>query len=76
MWQAWSRGDRRAAVAAVPEAVMGELLLRGPASTIRSGIRRYLDAGVDTVFLLIQSSEPDVSRRREQLRTAVRELAP
>ena len=29
MWEAWSRGDRRGAVAAVPEAVLGELLLRG-----------------------------------------------
>lgn len=76
MWEAWTRGDRRGAVAAVPRPVMDELLLRGPVSSIRDGIRRYLDAGVDTVFLLIQSSEPDPMRKRERLRAAARALAP
>jgi probable F420-dependent oxidoreductase len=76
MWEAWARGDRRAAVAAVPESVMDELLLRGPVPQIRAGIQRYLDAGVDTAFLLLQSSEPDPDRKRERLRAAMRQLAP
>jgi len=76
MWDAWGRGDRRGAVAAVPERVMNELLLRGSVKTIRDGIQRYLDAGVDTAFVLLQSSEPDVTRKREQLRAAMRALAP
>jgi probable F420-dependent oxidoreductase len=76
MWDAWGRGDRRGAVAAVPERVLNELLLRGSLKTIRDGIQRYLDAGVDTAFVLLQSSEPDVTRKREQLRAAMRALAP
>jgi alkanesulfonate monooxygenase SsuD/methylene tetrahydromethanopterin reductase-like flavin-dependent oxidoreductase (luciferase family) len=76
MWEAWGRGDRRGAVAAVPERVMDELLLRGPVKTIREGIQRYFDAGVDTAFLLLQSSEPDPARRRAQLRSAMRALTP
>ena len=76
MWEAWGRGDRRGAVAAIPERVIDDLLLRGPAAKIREGIRRYLDAGVDTAFILLQSSEPDPARKREALLTAMRALAP
>jgi len=76
MWDAWTRGDRRGAVAAIPERVIDELLLRGPGPRIREGIQRYLDAGVDTAFILLQSSEPDPARKRETLRTAIRALAP
>jgi probable F420-dependent oxidoreductase len=75
MWDAWDRGDRRGAVAAVPQRVMDELLLRGSMETVRAGIQRYFDAGVDTAFLLLQSSEPDPDRKREQLREAMRALA-
>ena len=76
MWEAWGRGDRRGAVAAVPGRVLDDLLLRGPIETIRAGIRRYLDAGVDTAFVLLQSNEPDPERKRGQLRAAMRALAP
>ena len=76
MWEAWSRGDRRGAVSAIPERVMDDLLLRGPVGTIREGLQRYLDAGVDTAFVLLQSSEPDPARRRELLRAAMQALAP
>lgn len=76
MWEAWGRGDRRGAVAAIPERVMDDLLLRGSVPAIREGIQRYLDAGVDTAFLLLQSSEPNPARKRELLRTAMRALAP
>ena len=76
MWEAWGRGDRRGAVAAVPPRVMDDLLLRGPATTVRESIRRYLQAGVDTAFVILQSSEPDPARKREVLLTAMRALAP
>lgn len=76
MWEAWGRGDRRGAVAAVPGRVMDELLLRGSVTAIRAGIRRYLDAGVDTACVLLQSSEPDAVRKREIVLGAMRALAP
>ena len=49
---------------------------RGSMDEIRAGVRRYLDAGIDTAFLQLQSSEPDPAKRREILRAATRALAP
>ena len=76
MWEAWGRGDRRGAVAAIPPRVIDELLMRGPAETIRARIRAYLDAGLDTPFLTFFSSEPDPARKREIVLSAMRALAP
>ena len=76
MWDAWERGDRRAAVAAVPPEVAEALILRGSMEEIRAGVERYLDAGVDTAFLQFSSSEPDGQAKRERILNAVRALAP
>jgi probable F420-dependent oxidoreductase len=76
MWEAWGRGDRRGAVAAIPERVVDELVLRGSPAAIRARVRQYLDAGIDTAFLALQTSEPDPARKREVLREALRALAP
>jgi len=76
MWEAWSRGDRRAAVAAVPERVVDELILRGRMSDLRAHIRRYLDAGIETAFLNLSTVETDPARRRQILLDALRALAP
>ena len=62
MWEAWERGDRRAAVAAVPEAVMRDLILRGSMADIRAHVKRYLDAGIDTAFLQVSTLETDARR--------------
>ena len=76
MWEAWSRGDRRAAVAAVPPRVADDLILRGSMGDIRAGIRRYLAAGIDTAFLSLSTIDPDAARARQTLLDAVRALAP
>jgi len=76
MWEAWERGDRKAAVAAVPEAVMGDLILRGSMADIRAHVRCYLDAGIDTAFLQVSTLETDPARRRQVLGDALRALAP
>jgi probable F420-dependent oxidoreductase len=76
MWAAWGRGDRKGALAAIPSHVVDDLISRGSVEAIRSRIRRYLDAGVDTAFLSLQTSESDPTRRREVLRSALRALAP
>jgi len=72
MWDAWGRGDRRGAVAAIPAALIDDLLMRGPAESIRATVRRYLDAGVDTAFLTFFSSDPDPARKRDLVLTAMR----
>jgi probable F420-dependent oxidoreductase len=76
MWEAWERGDRRAAVAAVPERVMADLILRGSMADIRAHVQRYLDAGIDTAFLQVSTLESDPARRRRLLGDALRALAP
>ena len=76
MWDAWERGDRRAAVAAVPAEVAETLILRGSMAEIRAGVEHYLEAGVDTAFLQFLSSEPDAQAKRARILSAVRALAP
>jgi len=76
MWEAWARGDRRAAVAAVPGEVARDLILSGTMEEIRAHVRRYMAAGVDTAFLQLGSFEPDLERRRRVLLDAMRALAP
>jgi alkanesulfonate monooxygenase SsuD/methylene tetrahydromethanopterin reductase-like flavin-dependent oxidoreductase (luciferase family) len=76
MWQAWDRGDRRGAVAAVPPAVMDALILRGSMADIRGHVQRYLDAGIETAFLQLSTLETDRERRRTVLRDALWALAP
>jgi probable F420-dependent oxidoreductase len=76
MWEAWSRGDRKAAVAAVPEQVIQDLIIRGSMTEIRARVERYLDAGIDTAFLNLSTVEPDPARKRAVLLAALRALAP
>ncbi len=76
MWQAWEQGDRRAAVTAIPDAVLDRLLLRGSPHAMRARVRDYLDAGIDSVFVALHSSEAEPDRKRQVLREALRALAP
>jgi probable F420-dependent oxidoreductase len=76
MWEAWGRGDRKGAVAAVPPGVMNDLILRGSMAEIRAHVQRYLDAGIDTAFLQVSTLEPDPARRRRLQLDALRALAP
>lgn len=76
MWEAWRGGDRKGAVAAVPERVMNDLIVRGAMDEIRAHVVRYLDAGIDTAFLALSTGEQDPTKRREILLDAIRALAP
>ena len=76
MWEAWTSGDRKAAVAAVPGEVVGDLIIRGSMPEIRAHVRRYLEAGIDSAFLSVSTLENDPARMRAALADAVRALAP
>jgi alkanesulfonate monooxygenase SsuD/methylene tetrahydromethanopterin reductase-like flavin-dependent oxidoreductase (luciferase family) len=76
MWRAWSSGDRRAAVAAVPQSVIDELILGGPVDEVHAHVERYMEAGVSTAFLQLQSFAKDPAVKRQRLLQAVRDLAP
>ena len=76
MWQAWESGDRKGAVAAIPASVIDELILRGSVDNIHAHVKRYMDAGVTTAFLQLQSFEKDPAVKRDRLLKALRALAP
>ncbi len=76
MWSAWATGDRKGAVAAIPERVIDELVGRGPLAQLRARVQRYMDKGLDTAFLSLMTTETDPERKRALLRQAIRELAP
>jgi probable F420-dependent oxidoreductase len=76
MWDAWEAGDRKAALAAIPEQVIDDLEVRGTLDERRAHTQRYLDAGVDTVFLAFATGEQDPERRASLIENAVRDHAP
>ncbi len=76
MWNAWAGGDRKGAVAAIPERIIDELVGRGPLAEIRKRVQRYMDNGLDTAFLSLMTTEADPERKRALLREAIRALAP
>ena len=51
MWDAWAAGDRKAALAAVPDHVVDDLIVHGSPEACREHIGRYVDNGVDTPVL-------------------------
>ncbi|MCZ7423800.1 LLM class F420-dependent oxidoreductase [Verrucosispora sp. WMMA2121] len=53
MWTAWAAGDRRAALAAIPDEVVDALILHGSPERCRAQVNRYVDAGVDVPVLAL-----------------------
>jgi probable F420-dependent oxidoreductase len=51
MWDAWERGDRKGANAAVPDDVVDALVVHGTPNECRARIQQYFDAGVTTTAL-------------------------
>jgi probable F420-dependent oxidoreductase len=68
MHEAWSAGDRKRALAAIPDSVVDELIVHGPPEACREHIARYVANGVDTPVLMLMGA-PDP-------RVALRALAP
>jgi probable F420-dependent oxidoreductase len=48
MWKAWEAGDRKAAVASIPDDVVDSLIVHGTPERCRAHIQRYVDNGVTT----------------------------
>jgi probable F420-dependent oxidoreductase len=71
MWEAWKAGDRKAALAAIPDELVDELVVHGSPAACRARIQEYFDNGVTTSSLAIMPLDPDL-RHAE----AVRALAP
>ena len=71
MWDAWQAGDRKAALAEIPDSVVDELIVHGSPEACRAQIQSYFDNGVTTSSLSILPLDPDLDHWQ-----AVRDLAP
>jgi probable F420-dependent oxidoreductase len=69
MWEAWKAGDRKAAVEAIPEHLIDQLIINGSPEECRDHVGRYVEAGLHTPVLALMPSDVD-------LREATRALAP
>lgn len=58
MWAAWSAGDRKAALAAIPDEVVDDLIIHGTPAECRARVQAYADAGVTVpVMALLPTPE-------------------
>ena len=53
MWDAWKAGDRKAALDAIPDSLVDELIVHGSPAECRAKIQRYFDNGVTTSSLAV-----------------------
>jgi probable F420-dependent oxidoreductase len=70
LWDNWKAGDRTAAVAAIPDSLVDELIVWGSPQQCRDHVQRYVDNGVTTPALAILPI-PGID-----LRQSLRDLAP
>jgi probable F420-dependent oxidoreductase len=69
MWRLWRDGDRKGALAAIPDQVVDELIVWGTPEACREHVQRYVDNGVTTPALALLPFGVDA-------RQALRDLAP
>ena len=69
VWDAWASGDRKAALAAIPDSLVDELIVHGSPEQCREHVQRYVDAGVTCPALALLPFGYDQ-------RQAIRDLAP
>ena len=53
MWDLWSAGDRKGALAAIPDEVVDELIVHGSFAQCRDHVARYVANGVDIPVLAV-----------------------
>jgi probable F420-dependent oxidoreductase len=53
MLTAWSSGDRKGALDAIPDALVDELVIHGPAEECRDRVGEYQPAGLDTPVIAV-----------------------
>jgi len=58
-WERWEDGDRKGALAEIPESVVDDLVINGSYETCRAQIQRYFDNGLTTSALALMPT-PDL----------------
>jgi probable F420-dependent oxidoreductase len=61
MWDHWKAGDRKAALAAIPDEVVDDILIHGSAAHCRARIDEYFANGVTTSSLAILGLDPELN---------------
>ena len=51
MWEAWQAGDRKGALAVIPDSVVDDLVVHGSFDECRAHVGRYVQSGVDIPFM-------------------------
>jgi len=69
MWDAWQAGDRKAALAAIPDDLVDQLIVHGSPEACREQIKRYVQGGVTVPIIALIGPYGDLS-------AAIRGLAP
>lgn len=60
MWAAWASGDRKGALAAIPDSVVDELIVHGSPAECRARVQAYADAGV-TIPVMALMPTPELT---------------
>jgi probable F420-dependent oxidoreductase len=69
VWDAWAAGDRKAALAAIPDSLVDELIVHGTPEQCREHLQRYIDNGITCPAIALLPFGYDT-------RQAIRDLAP
>ncbi len=67
MWKAWRAGDRKAALAAIPDDVVDALVVHGSPAACRAHVQRYVDNGVTIPVLAVLPGGDDLAKVVENL---------
>lgn len=71
MWDAWQRGDRKGALAEIPDEVVDDLIVHGSPSACRAQIAEYVANGVTTTSLMVMGLDPELD-----VWQGIRDLSP
>jgi probable F420-dependent oxidoreductase len=74
MQEAWAAGDRRGALAAIPDEIVDSVFVAGDAATCRARIQAYVDAGVQTPAVYIVPVSMDWAEQGRESIAAVEAL--
>lgn len=72
----WDAGDRKGALAAVPERALDDLAVFGTPDECRDTLARYVDNGVTVPILNFMNLETDPAARGAESRAMLKALAP
>ena len=75
VWTAWAAGDRRGALAAVPDELVDALVIHGTPHQCKEQIMQYVEAGVTTPVLAPLPTPELTSGGIEALHTLIGELS-